>query len=584
MGLDIEVTGGDKMEEEYDVIVVGAGFGGPVAAKKCADAGLKTLMLERAEVPGEKVISGCSIPIYGFVCGPAFIRDGNPPIERPLACVSNDIIKDIEAGDIDIDDSMRFPKPLSPIFTVGYNTYCKPFCEWEAKKAVEAGAELRTSTVAVDPIKEDGYIKGIVTDKGKKIRSKILIDAEGSQGLLAIKAGVREKYPPEVISLADTYVYDMPKEDIDRIFGHSNRFGWGWDEQKIAPPLGHGNGFMLFPYRDSLHFMQDQCLRTDHGQVPDLKRLLAEYHKNLTTKLPWWKEDVAPRVKLRARMWDGAEIFLGLDERRRNMPNYTDGMILIGDVAGLEGAALLDGVPCAWFSADIAADVAIEALKANDTSRSFLKRYDDRIKAHGIIQWSITNPNRYNLRYAQESHDEKLLKKTVHNFFGLGIGTELGTGLLKTILPSIKDDPAIIGKWIKMFFRYYYNWQHERYDYHMGHEHAHESIKLPKVGGAVFRTISWIRDSLLQFFGPLIIRTILRTVDSLLQFFAPLIRSVARFLEPVSIFANPLLKIFLPIYEGLLKIIEPIIDPLTDPLSKKMVGFVERADPSIFEV
>ena len=56
--------------EEYDVVIVGAGFGGPVAAKKCADAGLKTLMLERAEKAGDKVISGLTIPFYGFLFGP----------------------------------------------------------------------------------------------------------------------------------------------------------------------------------------------------------------------------------------------------------------------------------------------------------------------------------------------------------------------------------------------------------------------------------------------------------------------------------------------------------------------------------
>ena len=50
-------------QQEYDVVVIGAGFGGPVAAKKCADAGLKTLILERSENPGEKVISGLTIPV-----------------------------------------------------------------------------------------------------------------------------------------------------------------------------------------------------------------------------------------------------------------------------------------------------------------------------------------------------------------------------------------------------------------------------------------------------------------------------------------------------------------------------------------
>ena len=147
------------------------------------------------------------------------------------------IIKDIDAGDIDIDDSLRVPKPLSPVIAFGYNTYCKPFCEWEARKAIEAGAELRTSTTVLDVIRENGSIKGVITDREENIRAKIIIDAEGSQGLLAIKAGIREKYPPEAISLADTYDYVMAKEDIDKIFGYSCKFCWGWDEQKIAPPL-----------------------------------------------------------------------------------------------------------------------------------------------------------------------------------------------------------------------------------------------------------------------------------------------------------------------------------------------------------
>ncbi len=57
----------------------------------------------------------------------------------------------------------------------------------------------------------------------------------------------------------------------------------------------------------------------------------------------------------------------------RDMPNHTDGMILIGDAAGLESTELCDGVPAAWFSADIAADVAIEALRAGRHLAGFLR-------------------------------------------------------------------------------------------------------------------------------------------------------------------------------------------------------------------
>ena len=547
---------GDKiMQQEYDIIVIGAGFGGPVAAKKCAEAGLKTLMLERSENPGEKVVSGLTIPIYGFLFGPSFIRDGDPPIERPVDGIRNYVIYDIKSEDIEIVE-MRIPRPLSPIFAFGYNAYCKPFCTWEAQQAVNAGVELRTCTTAIDVIKEDGHIKGIVTDRGEVIRSRIVINSEGSQGILAVKAGVREKYPPQVISLADTYDYECPKEIIDRVFGHTLRFCWGFDEMKIAPPLGHGNGLMSWPYRNSIHWMQDQCLAMNDGQVPNLRRLFDEYHENITTQLPWWRDEIAPGAKLRARMWEGFEIFVGLDDKLRNMPNYTDGMILVGDAAGLESTGLCDGVPTAWFSADIAADVAIEAIKAMDCSSKFLQRYNRRIKSHTIIQWAITCNGRLNLSKAQETHDRKDLKARVNDQFGPGLLIHAGTPLVKSLLRGIRKDPLVIKKWVRMFLRYYYNWENEC-----------SSGDRPRQGknkrGALGMSLALF--------------------DFLVILFSPLNWAIACLLEPLAGAVNLLIKAFRPVVEfGLRAAIR--MEPLFDPVTRCMIDSIKQADPSIFNV
>ena len=553
------------MNEEYDVIVIGAGFGGPVAAKLCAEAGLKTLIIERSENVGDKIISGLTIPFYGFLFGPSFIRDGNPPFERPSDGIVNYIIKDINNGVIDIDDSLKVPKPLSPIIAFGYNAYCKPLCQWEAKKAIEAGAILKTSTTVVDVIKEEGIIKGIITDSGEKIRSKILIDAEGSQGLLAIKAGVRDKYPPETISLADTYDYEMKKQDIDKIFGYSVKMCWGWDEQRIAPPLGYGNGLMVWPYRNSLHFMQDQCLQIYQKKVPNLKKLFDEYHENITSKLPWWKNLVAPRIKLRARMWEGFEIYVGLNRKLRNMPNYTDGMILIGDVAGLEGTELCDGVPAAWFSAKIAAEIAIEAIRINNTSKSFLKKYDDKIKNHPIIQWSITARNRYNLRMAQKEHNEEKLKKYIHDGWGLGSLTYFTTPFMKMTISLIKNDPTILTKWIRMYFRYYQNWIHNCYEYFGTKQYRQEISKRPIFKQSIFLTGLKLMNLMVKIascFKILYANTLINLAEN----------------------ANSTLNKKLPKMEPrLLKLIN-LIEPVSEKISKKMIEFVNSAHPVIFQV
>ena len=41
-----------------EVIVIGAGPGGSVAAKRCAEAGFKTLLIEKKNCPGTKFVPG----------------------------------------------------------------------------------------------------------------------------------------------------------------------------------------------------------------------------------------------------------------------------------------------------------------------------------------------------------------------------------------------------------------------------------------------------------------------------------------------------------------------------------------------
>lgn len=437
---------------DYDVIVVGAGFGGPVAAKECADAGLSTLMLERASTPGQKVISSCTIPFYGFLFGPKWIRDGEPPIERPVSGIRNFFVRN--GSTYKVDNSFRVPGPLAPRVAIGYTVYCRPFCTWLADKAVESGAELRTSVAAADLIKENGAVKGVVTDKGEELRCRLLIDAEGVQNLLATKAGIRQPYRPQAIELCMLYDFEMKKEEIDRVCGYNLEYFWAMPEEEMIAPLGLGSAVYIFPYRDSIHMTIGRFLKGDGDEVP-AANILDKYYEKFF-QVDRWKELYEPHARLRARIWDTCPIYAGLYADQRTMPTVGDGMLLLGDAAGLESAAIADGVPTAWFSAEIAARTAIEALKANDVSASFLNRYDTRLKEHPLITPLITDPSRKDLALAAWSGSEAEMRRRVNRGWGIRMLGHFTLPIARAVLKEMRRDPRIFKSWASMYDRYFH--------------------------------------------------------------------------------------------------------------------------------
>lgn len=130
-------------ERKYDVIVVGASFGGCVAGKVAAEKGLKTLVLERASVPGEKIVSGTGLPAIVFLELPWLME---APLERPITGLITHFLK---GGQVQTTVKVECPLP------VAYGIYCRPFIAWMAEQATKAGAELMTSTVAIEAIKAE---------------------------------------------------------------------------------------------------------------------------------------------------------------------------------------------------------------------------------------------------------------------------------------------------------------------------------------------------------------------------------------------------------------------------------------------
>jgi len=120
----------------------------------------------------------------------------------------------------------------------------------------------------------------------------------------------------------------------------------------------------------------------------------------------------------------------------------------------------------------------------------------------------------------------------------------------------MKEDPTIAIKWFKMFLRYYYNWEHERF----GQE---EHTGQPK-GRSLFSIT-------------------LRFLDALLRFISPLTRAMVLVLTPLAGAVNPLVKVLRPLIEPLIQALNKMA-PLFKSLVKGMTSSIRRANPALFDV
>jgi electron transfer flavoprotein-quinone oxidoreductase len=141
---------------DYDVIVVGAGCAGPAAAKKAAELGLKTLLLEKAAVPGQKNVSGTCLNTAALVDPDLhYLMDG--PVERE--------IREMRTYHIASDRTTVIHEiPAQGILLLSVRR--DEFDAWHTEQARLAGATVQLATSVVDILESEGRLRGVITDKG----------------------------------------------------------------------------------------------------------------------------------------------------------------------------------------------------------------------------------------------------------------------------------------------------------------------------------------------------------------------------------------------------------------------------------
>ena len=351
--------------KKYDVIIVGAGPGGSTAAKEAAEQGLKTIFFERGRKPGEKNSSGCGL-------GPRMWREFDIMKElTPEKCPSMRAGTAARNYFVNKDDVVAGYVMARPTESVAYepakswitmNIYRSDFDPWIADFAVNAGAELKASTLVVDLLKEDGKVCGVIDEKGEKYGAPVVIGADGVISMVAKQSGLRTKWAHDQITLVPQYDFQAPPEKIDDIMGEETLAVW-WSSTAPA-------SYQVF-FHDG-------------------------FHQGLGNWMSWWDANPLYYLNRIVNLQYYQRLLKILEAKPRELHNHllpwmeypynthTDGVILIGDAGGFPCPLEAEGIYPAMVTGRIAAQVAADAITSEDTSKKVLSRFDELWKKTSV--------------------------------------------------------------------------------------------------------------------------------------------------------------------------------------------------------
>jgi len=340
---------------KYDVIVVGGGPGGSIAGKIAAENGLKTIIFERGRNPGEKNASGVGLTPKIWRDFPSTMNEMDLPSQR-IARMCTAHLCD-EKGEIVSEFSwtpskMNTYKEAREFMTV--MVYRHQYDKWLSTVAVNAGAELQTSTLITDVIRDDkGKILGVVDEKGNKYEG-IIIGADGALSIIAQKTGIRAKFGKFDTTLVVNYDFEAPAEKIDEIIGDNALHTWF---SPLYPGVYHffkkdgfhiGLGQWYGSIDKNLRVYLEDCIKSP-PVAKMIKQLHAKPREFHAHALPWLQYP---------------------------FKTYCHNVMLIGDAAGFPCPLEAEGIWHAMYSGRLAALNAIEAINNNDVSETQMKKYE----------------------------------------------------------------------------------------------------------------------------------------------------------------------------------------------------------------
>lgn len=347
-------------EEKFDVIVVGAGLAGNVAAYQMAKAGLEVLVIERGEIIGSKNVTGGRLYSHSLEkIFPNFAEEA--PVERKITKERVSFVTETGATTIEYAADK-----LGEQGKATYSILRAKFDPWLAGKAEDEGAMYVTGIRVDEVLVRDGKVCGVRAGDEEMYADVVLL-ADGVNSLLAQQLGMKKELDPSQVAVGVKEVIRLGEQTINDRFGVAPGEGVAW---LFAGDTSGGNigGGFLYTDKDCVSLgVVTTAGDVGHSDVaprdmverlkahPVVKPLieggkLVEYAAHLVTEGGY---DMIPEL-------------------------YRDGVLVAGDAAALvmNMGYTVRGMDLCIESGRLAAETIIAAKEAGDFSKNFLSRYE----------------------------------------------------------------------------------------------------------------------------------------------------------------------------------------------------------------
>lgn len=370
------------MIEKHDVLIVGAGTGGAVAARTMALKGLDVCLIDRKSEKGiGRKVCGDAVPAYYF---DKFREIGLMPPK------SDEVERRIEGLKLHSPDKSLVYTVTGP-HMAGYTLNRHLFGQRVLHLALDAGARLIDKTTVLRPIIRENFFAGVEVrrpGRGKWVlNGEIIVDASGASGVLRKMNPLNHGMEKE-ISKRDLFVSyreirrlraEVEEPQFVKIF---------WNRE-VAP----GSYYWIFP---------EFSTKTNVGVGVQLSCRGANPKKQLYTHV------------LKGESFRGSEIVhvgAGVVPTRR--PNDTlvdNGLMLVGDagfqVNPLHGGGIGPSMLGGYIAGKVASD-AIEKGRHDQKSlwvynREFMKAYGHKQAVLDVFRSFINSLTNEDVNYVMK--------------------------------------------------------------------------------------------------------------------------------------------------------------------------------------